>query len=158
MNGMYLIHHGIIGQKWGVRRYQNKDGSLTQLGKNHYGQNSNKGDLAKKIIDRSNEINTYNDNINKINSNAKKVDHSVNRIKNNSKNKQNLEELSKMTDEELRRRVNRLNMEQQYKNLTNTKDALRGEDYVREALEIAGGLAGIAASAAVIYSTIMSKK
>lgn len=29
----YLFHHGINGQKWGVRRYQNSDGSLTDLGK-----------------------------------------------------------------------------------------------------------------------------
>lgn len=29
----YLIHHGIKGQKWGVRRYQNTDGSLTDAGK-----------------------------------------------------------------------------------------------------------------------------
>lgn len=34
----YLIHHGIIGQKWGVRRYQNKDGSLTSSGKERYGK------------------------------------------------------------------------------------------------------------------------
>ena len=29
----YLCHHGILGQKWGVRRYQNKDGSYTPQGK-----------------------------------------------------------------------------------------------------------------------------
>lgn len=29
----YLAHHGIKGQKWGIRRYQNEDGSLTEAGK-----------------------------------------------------------------------------------------------------------------------------
>lgn len=32
----YLAHHGILGMKWGVRRYQNKDGSLTEAGKRRY--------------------------------------------------------------------------------------------------------------------------
>ena len=32
-----LSHHGIIGQHWGVRRYQNKDGSLTPEGRQHWG-------------------------------------------------------------------------------------------------------------------------
>lgn len=32
----YLCHHGVKGQKWGVRRYQNYDGSLTAAGKRHY--------------------------------------------------------------------------------------------------------------------------
>lgn len=33
----YLAHHGIKGQKWGVRRYQNSDGSLTDEGRRRYG-------------------------------------------------------------------------------------------------------------------------
>lgn len=31
-----ICHHGILGMKWGIRRYQNKDGSLTAAGKNRY--------------------------------------------------------------------------------------------------------------------------
>lgn len=36
MYTMELYHHGIKGQKWGVRRYQTKDGSLTDAGKKRY--------------------------------------------------------------------------------------------------------------------------
>lgn len=35
-SGSYICHHGIKGQKWGVRRYQNKNGSLTSLGRKRY--------------------------------------------------------------------------------------------------------------------------
>ena len=34
----YLSHHGIKGQKWGVRRYQNEDGTLTAEGKKRYSE------------------------------------------------------------------------------------------------------------------------
>lgn len=32
----YLQHYGILGQKWGVRRYENEDGTLTEAGKKRY--------------------------------------------------------------------------------------------------------------------------
>lgn len=36
MSNLYLAHHGIKGQKWGYRRWQNSDGTLTPAGKEHY--------------------------------------------------------------------------------------------------------------------------
>lgn len=47
-----LYHHGILGQKWGVRRYQNKDGSLTPAGKKHKSDSNKKeiSEVAKKRI------------------------------------------------------------------------------------------------------------
>lgn len=41
-----LYHHGIKGQRWGVRRYQNEDGSLTSEGKRHYS-----GEVMEQVVD-----------------------------------------------------------------------------------------------------------
>lgn len=52
MYEMYLAHHGILGMKWGLRRYQNKDGSLTPAGKTRYAGSPNprhKPSSARKV-------------------------------------------------------------------------------------------------------------
>ena len=45
----YLVHYGIKGQKWGVRRYQNKDGSYTSAGKRRRRENSSDYEETREL-------------------------------------------------------------------------------------------------------------
>lgn len=56
MNKTYLVHHGIKGQRWGIRRYQDEDGSLTPLGKKRYDINED-GTVNLKEKYRKGQIN-----------------------------------------------------------------------------------------------------
>lgn len=58
MQENYLSHHGILGQKWGVRRYQNEDGSLTAAGRRRmlrqeYGDRKKTINDLHKLIDQA---------------------------------------------------------------------------------------------------------
>ena len=46
-----LEHYGVKGQRWGIRKYQNKDGTLTDLGKKRYG-----GEKAEKYRQAESDI------------------------------------------------------------------------------------------------------
>lgn len=53
---LYLAHHGIKGQKWGVRRFQNPDGSLTDAGRKRYSQLSRREKYDLKVAARDQGI------------------------------------------------------------------------------------------------------
>lgn len=59
MNETYLAHYGVLGMKWGVRRYQNEDGSLTDAGKKRYNEDSDR--LATAVAKKVEAIQDYSD-------------------------------------------------------------------------------------------------
>ena len=94
MDKRELYHWGVKGQKWGVRRYQNKDGSLTPAGRKRYSSK---------------------------------------------------EDVSSMSDQELRSKINRMNLEKRYINLSKNQNS-RGN----RALDVAGKATGIGSEAGKI--------
>ena len=83
-----LYHHGILGQKWGVRRYQNADGSLTAKGIKRYKARAEKYKArAEKYLDK---------NANKLNKLKKQYDDDRLTAKGIKRNATNIEIANKM--------------------------------------------------------------
>ena len=153
-----LYHHGILGQKWGVRRFQNPDGSLTAAGKRRL----SKDDWNNPHLDTGNKAHSMaakdNQNLSSALQNASNISKTsasiANRASDRSVDKAKRQiDLSNMTDKELQQAVNRLNMERNYKNLV-TEDVASGKDYVSNVLSTAGDVLAIGASIAGIAVAI----
>lgn len=108
-----LYHHGILGQRWGVRRYQNKDGTLTAAGK-------------KRADKLRNEYLTL---TGKSQVRGTKTKTTSNTDEATSKKKS----INEMSDEELLKAINRKRLEQQYSQL-NPKQISTGKKICNEVI------------------------
>lgn len=62
------------------------------------------------------------------------------------------DDISKLSDDELRRRVNRLNMEQQYKKLTSSASTSKGADYMKKIYKAGTTVAAVTTTALTLYN------
>lgn len=53
MSDNQLYHHGILGQRWGVRRFQNRDGTLTSEGEKRYSKGKEKATVKEDSKERA---------------------------------------------------------------------------------------------------------
>lgn len=61
-----LYHHGILGQKWGQRRFQNKDGSLTPEGRERYGVGEEKNQSETDRYNEPRPNDSYNQELDRV--------------------------------------------------------------------------------------------
>lgn len=74
----YLAHHGILGMKWGVRRYQNEDGTLTEAGKKRYARDmANMAERERKAAIYASKQKAKAD---KLNAKALKIEAKTNKL------------------------------------------------------------------------------
>ena len=121
-----LYHHGIAGMKWGVRRYQNKDGSLTNAGKKRYGTKANfeKVQSAKKAAAKANSkqaVARRKANERTAAEIAKYRKKAGIKDEKSEDTKPKKKTMNEMSDDELMTAINRKRLEQQYAQLNPAK-------------------------------------
>ena len=173
-----LTHSGIKGMKWGVRRYQNKDGTLTDAGKKRYYKDADRAGYKDTDPEgrrykstKKGGVETYEANAHKwvredISDNKRVADESANAANRLKKlnddamraRPKKMMDLSNMSDKEMREQINRALLERQYNDMFNQENTHRGQETVSRVLEIGGDVLSVAGSALGIALAILEIK
>lgn len=170
-----IKHFGVRGQKWGIRRYQNKDGSLTPEGRDRYNKssddseknNNSSGDSKKN----SRFANAFTQNIKAgkdkspisaaekiVKESERAIDNSVKLSNAISKARQKDGMNSKqISNDELRAAIERMRLEEAYNELS-ARRINKGKNSITDMLSMAGNIVAIAGSIVGIASTIKTLK
>lgn len=150
----YLAHYGILGMKWGVRRYRNADGSLTEAGRNRYSSGKKRGGFSK-TVDKvfSPSIKTKNGKVSPAEKGAGNVRQAVDNTRDilgqvkTSRQKSREEnirrDISEMSNEELQRYITRANLEASYAKLKASENSAGVSDILANALDTASDVLGV---------------
>ena len=159
-----LQHWGIKGMRWGVRRYQNADGSLTPAGVKRYrdeaenierqlnGRKSTTVDDYQNAIKKTKSVGEGIDSVRKFNDDSKK-------LKDPAMERRIRKSTEQMSDKELQQRVQRLNMEDNYTRMMMHREHLQqGEDYVNKVLDVSATVVRGATTALTIAMLVKQLK
>ena len=154
MHDNYLCHYGVKGMRWGVRRYQNSDGSLTTAGRKRYERDQRENSGKKK----GNKVGQADPNrwVKEDLTRTQRLTNETAGLARNLKaaNDQSIRskprkkmDLSSMSDQELRNQINRELLERQYNDVFNPPTVSKGRQYASQILETTGTVLAIGSSA-----------